>query len=257
MNRKRVLWPLLLAAAFGLGVLAAQVQAGAIFLPLVARASPGQETPTPPPSGTVIVESVHYYRYLLTYHFYGELVNDTDCTVSVGRVTLYLLDADGLPITNKTACPMAPILSPGERTPFQIYWYGPVYDPRPAWDSYVVQVDWDPIDRLTLESAVLTPGKYPSWLVIAELRNQLPVSVQASVGAVLYGPSGEIIGYHDPLELQEPLLPGATVTVMRTFTLFEWDASIEPEACAAFAIPSGGSCLPLMDQAQEQEAIGQ
>jgi len=38
MNRKRLFWPLLSAAAFALGVLAAHVQAANIFSPLVARA---------------------------------------------------------------------------------------------------------------------------------------------------------------------------------------------------------------------------
>jgi len=247
MNRKRVLWPLLLAAAFALGVLAAQVQAASIFLPLVAKASTGQETPTPTPQDMVRVQNVHYYAS--KQRFYGELVNETTCTVSAARVTLYLLDEDGLPVTNKTGYPMASILSPGERTPFQVYWY----DTLPAWDSYVVVVHWDPTHLLTVESAVFTKGDYGGWKVTARVRNQLPVRVQTlAVGTVLYGPSGQLVGYNDPSGHLGPLDPGDTLTLTHLFDHWNWDTSIEPVGCAAFAVPSGGFALSVMEEGYEQ-----
>jgi len=153
MNRKRVLWPLLLAAAFSLGVLVAQVQAGAIFLPLVARASTGQETPTP--TGTVRVVSVHYDA--LKQGFYGELVNETACTVHVPRVYLYLLDADGLPVADNLATLKVRFISPGERMPFHLDWG----NLPPAWDSNVIAIalTWSPIERLTVERPQLVEGE--------------------------------------------------------------------------------------------------
>ena len=74
MNRKRMLWPLLLVAAFALGVLTAQVHAGDVFFPLVAKAS----------TGMVRVENVH--EHTSDREGYGELVNDTGCTVKSSMV---------------------------------------------------------------------------------------------------------------------------------------------------------------------------
>jgi len=248
MNRKRVLWPLLLAAAFALGVLAARVQAGAIFLPLVVRAWDGEPVATPAPSAMIRAESVHYHA--LRQCFYGELVNETACTVSMAEVTLYLLDADGLPIGDQTGYLMAPILSPGERTPFQVYWLGII----PTWDSYVVTVQWDPIDRLTIEGTQLVEGESGGCQVIATVCNQLPVRVQAlAVGMVLYAPTGEVIGYDDPWGVLGPLAPGDRVVVSHTFDKWDWDASIEPVGCAAFAVPSGGLGLSVTEQGHDQD----
>lgn len=279
MNRKRVLWPLLLVAAFGLGVIVAQVQADSIFLPLVASASTGEETSTPtttatpttplptatpitpvptstvtpmptaipPPSGTVRVENVHYNAS--GYEFLGELVNETACTVRASRVTLYLFDGMHQPVGTETGRSMAPILLSGQRTPFEVYWY----DPFPAWDSYVIVADWDPIDRLTIESAVLTKGRYDLWQVTATVRNQLPVRVQSlTVGMVLYGPEGQVIGYDKSWESLGPLAPEDTLVVTYGFYDWEWDPSIEPVGCAVFAVPSGGSLYSLMEQEHEQ-----
>jgi len=243
MNRKRVLWPLLLAAAFGLGVLVAQVQAASIFLPLVAKASTGQETPTP--SGTVRVVSVHYYAQTYGGRFYGELVNETPNTVCLAGVTLYLLDADGLPVNSYEASPMASILAPGERTPFLVAsLFG-----FPDWASYVVYVAWDPIGSLAVESVLLTETEHGNWQVTATVRNQLPVRVKSlAVGMVLYRPTGEIVGYDDYGGSLGPLAPGDTLEVTYTFNRWNWDISIEPVGCAAFAVPSGGSLGLLEEQ---------
>lgn len=243
MNRNKVLWPLLLAAAFTLGVLAAQVQAGAIFLPLVANAWDGEPVATPPPTGTVRVKNVHYYAS--RYEMWGELVNNTPCTVTAWGVRLYLLDVDRLPVADARGYSLAPILLPGERTPFRAYWYAPL----PAWDSYVAVVHWDPVDRLTIDSAVFTKDEYGACRVTATVRNQLPVRVGAlSVGLVLYGPSGQVVGYDDPWERLGPLSPGDTLEVAHTFRYYDWDTSVEPVACAAFAVPCGGSLYSLMEQ---------
>ncbi len=111
MNRKRVFWPLLLVGAFSLGVLAARVQAGTIFLPLVARASTAEDT--------VRAENVHYQASQDV--FYGELVNNTACTVSAARVTISLRNAEGRYVAGKTGYTLVPILRLGERTPFRVY----------------------------------------------------------------------------------------------------------------------------------------
>lgn len=249
MNCKRVLWPLLLVAAFGLGVIVAQVQAGAIFLPLVARASTGEETPTPPPPGTVMVQSVHYDAS--KQRFYGELVNYTACTVSASGVILYLLNADGLPVANMTGYSMAPLLAPGERTPFRVYWY----DPLPAWDSYLIYPDWDPVERLTVQSAAFTERQYGGWQLTVTVHNQLPVRVESlTLGIVVYAVAGEVIGYDARAELLGPLDPGGTLEVQHTFYPWDWDAEDQPVACAAFAIPSRALRLSVMEQGQQQEA---
>lgn len=250
MNRKRMLWPLLLAAAFGLGVLAARVQAGAIFLPLVARAWDGEPMATPVPPGTVRVVSVHYYVHIYgSTLFWGELVNETPYTVCLAGVTLSLLDADGLPVRSYEGSPMASILAPGERTPFLVDPYSGIQ----AWSSYVVYVGWDPIESLSIESAVLTETEHGDWQVTASVRNQLPVRVKSlAVGMVLYAPSGEVVGYDDPRELLGPLAPGGTLTVTHTFDSWDWDVSIEPVGCAALAVPSGSSLDLLKEQGHEQ-----
>lgn len=243
MNRKKALWPLLLAAAFTLGVLAAQVQAATIFLPLVARASTGEETPTPPPPNTVMVQGVH--AHWRDKEWYGELVNYTTCTVSARGVTMYLLDADGLPVGNATGYSMAPILLPGQRTPFRVSWYNHPGD----WDSYVIYPKWDPIDRLTVESALHSSGKSGWWIVAATVRNQLPVRVESiTLGIVVYGPSGEVIAYDERAESLGPLDPGQTVDVAHNFFWYDWADEDHPVACAAFAVPSAASWFSSLQQ---------
>lgn len=225
MNRKRVLWPLLLVGAFALGVLVAQVQAGTIFLPLVARAS----------TGTVSVENVHWQWRDRKY--YGELVNETSSTVSASRVAMYLLDGEGLPVASAMGYSMAPLLSPGERTPFVVRWY----DPLPEWESYVIYPEWDPVDRLTVESALRSSGKSGWWIMTATVHNQLPVRVESvAVGMVVYGSSGEVIGYDGPREVLGPLDPGDTLEVSHNFYWYDWEDEDEPVSCAAFAVPSEG-----------------
>ncbi len=225
MNRKRVLSPLLLAAAFALGVLTARVQAGAIFLPLVAKAS----------TGTVRVENVHCH--FGDREWYGELVNETGCTVNAPRVAMSLLDDAGLVVANATGYSMAPLLAPGVRTPFVVRWYNHPYD----WESYVISPEWDPVERLTVESALRTSGKSGWWIMTATVCNQLPVRVKSvAVGMVVYGPSGEVIGYDGPREVLVPLDPGDTVSVTQNFFWYDWEAGDEPVACAAFAVPSEG-----------------
>ncbi|GAI80384.1 unnamed protein product [marine sediment metagenome] len=243
MNRKTLFWPLLLAAAFTLGVLAAQVHAGAIFLPLVTRAWDGEPVATPPPPGTVMVQSVHYDAS--KQRFYGELVNYTACTVTASGVTLYLLNADGLPVANMTGYSMAPLLAPGERTPFRVYWY----DPLPAWDSYLIYPDWHPVERLTVQSAAFTERQYGGWQLTVTVHNQLPVRVESlTLGIVVYGIAGEVIGYDARAEVLGPLEPGGTLEVEHIFYPWDWDAEDQPVACAAFAIPCGGSLYSLMEQ---------
>jgi len=237
MNRKRVLWPLLLTAAFALGVLAAQVQAANIFLPLVARASTG-----PTSSGTVRVENVHCHWG--DKEWYGELVNETDCTVSAPRVAMSLLDEGGLLVGNATGYSMAPLLAPGERTPFVVRWYNHPGD----WESYVISPEWDPVDRLSVESALRSSGKSGWWIMTATVCNQLPVRVNSvAVGMVVYGPSGEVIGYDGPREVLGPLDPGDTLVVTHNFYWYDWEGEDEPVSCAAFAVPSAAYQLWLTD----------
>lgn len=243
MNRKRVLWPLVLAATFALGVLAAQVHAGAIFLPLMAKASTDEETPTPPPSGTVRVENVQLDSSQSAY--YGELLNDTGCTVHVSRVLMSLLRAEHLPVVNMTGYCMAPLLSPGERTPFRVPWYADPY----SYESYLIQPDWQPVDRLTIESAVLTEMKGGVLFFRATVRNQLLVPVKSvSVGIVLYNLAGEVIAYDGPRHVLRALDPGDTLEVWHTFFGY-----LDPDpgmstTCAAFAVPSGDLGLSAMEQ---------
>jgi len=250
IKRTRMLSALLLVVAFALGVLAASVQAGDVFLPLVVGANTVQETPTP--LGTVKVENVHYDASHEV--FYGELVNETPCTVSAAGVTLYLLDADGLPIGNETGDSMAPILLPGERTPFRVRWY----DTIPTWDSYVVTVYWDPIDRLTIERMDATEDWYGTWAGTAVVRNQLPVRVQAlRVGMVLTGCNGQVIGYTMPWDIFGPLAPGDVLTVTQTFYSGTRDNYAKAWGCAAFAVPCGGDRYSLLGQGEQRGVEGQ
>ena len=248
MNRKRVLWPLLLVATFSLGVIVAQVQADSIFLPLVASASTGEETPTP--SGTVRVENVHISSSMFMSYLRGELVNESGHAIHAAGVLAYLMDADGLPVANAIGRSMAPILLPGERTPFEVRQSGH----WPAWDSYVVYPQWAPIDRLAIESVVLTETEFGNWHVAATVHNQLPVWVEtAEVGMVLYGPAGEVVGYAHGHTSLGPFAPGETLVARHTFDHWDWHASVEPVGCAAFAVPSTSSVYLLL----EQQTLGQ
>lgn len=240
MNRKRLLWPLLLMGAFALGVLAAQVQVGTIFLPLVAKASTG-----PTSSGTVSAENVHCHR--TQRECYGELVNETGCMVTAPRVAMYWLDDDGLSVNKMTGRSMAPLLAPGERTPFVVRWY----DPLPDSQSYLIYVQWEPVDRLAVDSAFQTTGKSGLWIMTATVRNQLPVRLKSvAVGMVVYNASGEVVGYDGPRELLVPLDPGDTINVSRFFSERDWGDGVEPVGCAAFAIPTEGHRLLLLEQEQ-------
>ena len=210
-----------------------------LYLPLALRARAPGPSPTPVPPDTVTVENVRYHA--LKEQFYGQLVNETGCTVSASAVTLYLFDADGLPLGSKSGSSMAPILLPGERTPFRVYW-----DDLPAtWHSYVPVVHWCPSDRLTVDSAVLRTTKVPpSWEVTVTVRNQLPVSVQEfTIGTVLYGLSGEVVAYYHCSDRLGPLAPGHTFTVVHSFYASEWYDGIYAVGCAAFAVPSLGEPL--------------
>ena len=93
--------------------------------------------------------------------------------------------------------------------------------------------------------------------MVATVRNQLPVRVQTlAVGMVLYAPTGQVIGYDDPWEHLGPLAPGDTLVVTHTFDSWDWDTSVEPVGCAAFAVPCGGDRYLLLEQGQQQEAAG-
>ena len=247
MNRKRVLWPLLLAAAFSLGVLVAQVQAANIFLPLVAKASTGQETPTP--SGTVRVVNLHHYVRGATHHFLGEVVNETGYTVGIGDVKIDLFDADGVLVgTVRVAC-LAGVIPPGQRVPFETY-------ESSLWPFVLLTstVPWWEVDYLTIEQKALTKGD-DRWVVTALVRNQLPYRVDWVVfGAVLYGSSGEVIGYDQPRQEHVDLGPGEMMQTTHSFWDWDWDTSVEPVGCAAFAVPCGRSGLAVMEQGQQQEA---
>lgn len=234
MRTKRALWSLALAFVFGLGVLAAQVRAD-LFLPLVWGVG-AQTTPTPTvePSGMVRVVNLHCHAS--EGQVYGELVNETAHTVRVEGVNMYLVDAEGLPVGNQTGSAMVPLLLPGQRTPFVV----DCRDGLPAWDPHVIYVSWDPIDRLTVESASLTRWLGDWWEVTAVVRNQLSVRVESlRVGAVLYGPSGDVVGYDEswPWESLGPLEPEETLTTTFGFSAYNWDTSITPTSCGVIAFP--------------------
>ena len=232
IRRTRTLSALLLVVAFALGVLAASVQADDVFLPLLVTASTSQQTPTPSLPGTVRAVNLHFNPTRQT--FYGELINETLCTVSVGQITLYLLDEAGLPLANVRGMPMISMILSGEHMPFQVS----PYDPLPSWSTYTVGVAWDPIDSLTIEHAWFWLSARGDPSVTAVVRNQLPVRVQAlRVGTVLTGPNGQIIGYHESWEALGPLASGNVLTATNTFYPWEWDDHILPVGCAAFAVP--------------------
>jgi len=102
-------------------------------------------------------------------------------------------------------------------------------------------IPWDPMARLSIVSKELTHEEYPwddRWTVTAEVRNDLSVRVNSfRVGAVLYGPSGKVIGYRYAYSALGPLQPGETLTTSIAFSSYDWVASIEPTECAVVAIP--------------------
>jgi len=130
---------------------------------------------------------------------------------------------------------MIPRLLPDERTPFRVYWAGPL----PAWDSYNIYVRWYPIERLTVESASINEIKPGMWSMLAIVRNQLPVPVTSvAVGSVLYNSSGQVMDYCAIHEHPYYLDPGAMLVVTHTFYSWDRPADWKPVACAAFAVPS-------------------
>jgi len=235
-----------LVATFSLGVLVARVEAASIFLPLVAKASTGQETPTP--SGTVRVVNLHHYVWGATHYFLGEVVNETGHTVGIEDVKIDLFDADGVLVgTVRVGC-LADVIPPGQRVPFETA-------ESSLWPfvSLTSTVPWWEVDYLTIERKALAKAD-DHWVVTALVRNQLPYTVDRVVfGAVLYGSSGHVIGYDYPWEEYVELGPGETMQTTHTFYDWEWDASIEPVGCAAFAVPYGRGGLSLMERGHDQD----
>lgn len=247
--RRRALNLVLLVVGFALGCLVTAQAEGGVFLPIVLKASTGASEPTPAPTPTVpggpTVRAVNVHYYADKEKFFGEVVNETPYTVGLEELTLYLLDA-GVPVGSERGYPLTSVLGPGESTPFRVSWY----DSVPQWDSYLVHVAWDPTARLTVVSKELTHEEYPWddwWTVTAEVRNDLSVRVNSfRVGAMLYGPSGEVVGYDYTYSALGPLQPGETLTTSITFITFfsyEWDTSIEPTDCGVLAVPYYGDTL--------------
>jgi len=222
---RRVLKALaLLALGFILGLAATQAQAGTVFLPFIANA--GAEVD----GATVEVTNLHHYVSDGWHRFLGEVVNETPYTVSIGWVTIYLLDANGLPVASESGYPLTSVIPPGERVPFR-----ESVESLPPFHSIVGSVPWCPADHLAIESKELTE-QGSSWVVTVRIRNQLSVRVDSvRVGAVLYGPSGQAIGYRRTYDGLGPLEPGQTLTA--SLGIYDWDTSITPTSCGVIAFP--------------------
>lgn len=146
-------------------------------------------------------------------------------------MTIYLLDADGPPVDSESGYPLTGILPPGGRVPFR-----ESVESSPPFASLVASVSWHPADHLTIESKELTPSEWDGWVVRARIRNHLSVRVDSvGVGAVLYGPSGQVVGYRRTYDGLGPLEPGQTLTA--SLGIYDWDSSIAPTSCGVVAFP--------------------
>ncbi len=179
-------------------------------------APPPAPTPTPAPAPANTVTLLSHSSYTSStgsYWIVGEVRNDTASNVQYAKVVASYYDASNNLIATDSGYSAIDILTPGQRSPFDIL----LLDPPAGIDHYSLQVTWDttnrqPLHTFTLSSISDRPASIDDWRYITgQVRNDTGKTVQyVEIIATLYNNDGVVVQTDFTFAELDELAPGQT-----------------------------------------------